>query len=57
VAEEVIAYLGPVRERYHEIRGTPQALEATLLSGAVKAREIASQTLNEVRHRMGVGPA
>ena len=57
VAEEVIAYLAPVRERYHEIRGTPAALEATLHSGAVKAREIASQTLNEVRHRMGVGPA
>jgi tryptophanyl-tRNA synthetase len=57
VAEEVVAYLAPVRERYHEIRGTPAALEATLLSGAVKAREIASQTINEVRHRMGVGPA
>jgi tryptophanyl-tRNA synthetase len=57
VAEEVVAYLAPVRERYHEIRGTPPALEATLHSGAVKAREIASQTLNEVRHRMGVGPA
>jgi len=57
VADEVIAYLAPVRERYHEIRGTPQVIEATLLSGAVKAREIASQTLNEVRHRMAVGPA
>ena len=57
VAEEVIAYLAPVRERYDEIRGTPAALEATLHSGAVKAREIAAQTLDEVRHRMGVGPA
>ena len=34
-----------------------EALEAVLAKGAQKARAIASDTLREVRHAMGVGPA
>ena len=57
VAEAVVAYLGPVRERYGELRGDEAALERTLAAGADKARAIATGTLADVREAMGVGPA
>src|SRR5215210_4693129 len=56
VAEAVVDYLAPVRERYEELRPAEAALEQTLTSGAEKAREIASVTLTEVRSAIGVGP-
>ena len=56
VGDEVAAWLAPVRERYHELRGDEAALEATLEAGADKARAIASGTLADVRQAMGVGP-
>ncbi len=56
VAEAVVEYLAPVRERYDELRGDEGALEAVLAAGSEKARAIASDTLADVRHRMGVGP-
>jgi tryptophanyl-tRNA synthetase len=55
VAEAVVEFLAPVRERYEEIRPDEAALEQTLAAGADKAREIASQTLAEVRAAIGVG--
>ena len=57
VADEVVSYLAPVRERYGELRADESALERTLAEGAEKARAIASDTLADVRERMGVGPA
>jgi tryptophanyl-tRNA synthetase len=56
VAAAVIEQLRPVRERYEQLRGDESALEHTLAQGAEKARAIASQTLADVRHHMGVGP-
>ena len=56
VAEAVVAMLAPVRERYAELRGDEQQLEAVLAAGAEKARGIASGTLRDVRGAMGVGP-
>ena len=56
VAEAVVAYLGPVRERYTELRAEETELERVLAEGAGRAREIAAVTLREVRARMGVGP-
>jgi tryptophanyl-tRNA synthetase len=55
VAEEVVAYLRPVRERYAELRPDEAALERTLSEGAERARAIASQTMVKVRARTGVG--
>ncbi len=55
VAAEVVAYLAPVRERYAQLREDEAALEAILARGAEQAREIAVQTLVDVRERMGVG--
>jgi tryptophanyl-tRNA synthetase len=56
VADAVVDWLAPVRERYHELRGDEAALEQTLAAGADKARSIASRTLADVRAAMGVGP-
>jgi tryptophanyl-tRNA synthetase len=55
VAAAVIDYLTPVRERYNELHADRGALEAVLAAGAARAREIASGTLADVRHAMGVG--
>jgi tryptophanyl-tRNA synthetase len=56
VADAVVEYLAPTRERYPAIRSDEQALERTFAEGAEKARAIASETLAEVREAMGVGP-
>ena len=57
VAESVVEYLAPVRERYGELRGDPAGLEDALGRGAEKARSIASGVVAEVRDRMGIGRA
>lgn len=56
VADAVVDYLAPVRERYGEIRRDEPALECTLAAGAAAAREIAAATARDVRAAMGVGP-
>jgi tryptophanyl-tRNA synthetase len=56
VAEAVVDFLTPVRERYDELRPDEAALERALTSGAEKAREIAAGTLAEVREAIGIGP-
>ncbi len=56
VAEAVVDLLGPVQERYAELRPDEAALEQALAAGAEKARAIASATLAEVRDKMGIGP-
>jgi tryptophanyl-tRNA synthetase len=57
VAEAVVEYLRPVRERYEQLRGDEAAIEAVLAAGAEQARELASDTLRDVRAVMGIGPA
>ena len=56
VADAVVEYLRPVRERYLQIRPDEPALESMLAGGADRAREMAEETLREVRRAMGVGP-
>jgi tryptophanyl-tRNA synthetase len=55
VADAVVGYLAPVRERYEEIRADEAGLERVFAAGAEKARPIASETLADVRQAMGVG--
>jgi tryptophanyl-tRNA synthetase len=57
VAEAVVDFLAPVRERYEEIRPDEKALEETLTAGAEKARAIAFETVADVRAAIGVGPS
>ena len=56
VGDAVVEYLAPVRERYESLREDERALERILAAGAEKARAIASETLEDVRRAMGVGP-
>ena len=56
VADEVVTYLAPVRERYEALRADRAALEAALAEGAGRARSNAATTLADVREAMGVGP-
>jgi tryptophanyl-tRNA synthetase len=53
VADGVVELLGPVRERYGELRPDEEGLEQTLAAGAAKARAIAAPIVAEVRDRMG----
>jgi tryptophanyl-tRNA synthetase len=56
VAEEVASLLGPVRERYRELRADEQGLERALAAGAERAREQARPVIADVRAAMGIGP-
>jgi tryptophanyl-tRNA synthetase len=55
VAEEVIALLAGVRERYAAMREDEPALEAVLAEGAARAGELCRPVLADVRAAMGVG--
>ena len=57
VADSVVDWLAPVRERYPELRADEDELEGILEAGADRARSIARETLADVREAMGVGPA
>jgi tryptophanyl-tRNA synthetase len=56
VGDAVAAWLAPVRERYHELRGDEGRLEEILAEGAERARALARPVLEDVRAAMGVGP-
>ena len=56
VAEALVDYLAPVRERYEGLRPDEAQLEGVLAAGAERARAIAADTLADVREAMGVGP-
>jgi tryptophanyl-tRNA synthetase len=57
VAEALVEVLAPVGERYRELRADEDGLGRTLAMGAERAREIAQDTIAEVRPLMGIGPA
>jgi tryptophanyl-tRNA synthetase len=54
LVEVVDSVLDIPRQRYHEYMSNPQAMEAILQAGGEKARQIAQQTMQEVRARIGV---
>ena len=56
VADGVVEYLRPVRERYAELRPDEAAIEGVLAAGAERARGLAAETLADIRRAMGVGP-
>jgi tryptophanyl-tRNA synthetase len=56
VADAVVDYLAPVRERYQALRADEGELERILAEGSEKARAITADTLVDVRQAMGVGP-
>jgi tryptophanyl-tRNA synthetase len=56
VAATIADHLGPIRDRYAELKEDGAALEDVLAEGARKAQSIAAGTLADVREKMGVGP-
>ena len=58
VAEAVVAVVGPIQERYNELRSDDAELQRLLARGANKAREESAPTLERMYERMGfVRPA
>jgi tryptophanyl-tRNA synthetase len=57
VAEAVVEYLSPVRERYEQLRPDETELDRVLALGAEKARAMAAPVVAAVRERMGFGAA
>ncbi len=55
VAEAVVDFLAPVRERYGALRGEESELERVFAAGAERARAIAVETVADVREAMGFG--
>ncbi len=53
LAEDIISYTAPIRERIIEILGDDEYLAKVAKLGAEKARESASKTLNEVKEVIG----
>ena len=54
VAEAVVELFAPVRERYAELVADPAHLDAVLVDGASRAREVAADTMSAVRERVGL---
>lgn len=57
LADEVVACLSPIQERYHALRSDQVGLERMLAAGAERARETAAAVMSDVRGAMGIGPA
>jgi tryptophanyl-tRNA synthetase len=53
VAEAVVGLLGPIQQRYSELRADETELRAMLARGADKAREASAPTLEQMYERMG----
>ncbi len=54
LAENMNAELGPIRQRYQELTGSPDKVRQIMAEGAEQARPIARRTLEEVRERTGL---
>jgi tryptophanyl-tRNA synthetase len=54
LADNIVAALAPIRERAAALEAQPGRVEEILAEGAEKARRIATETMREVRERMGL---
>lgn len=57
LADNIAASFAPFRERAGELHDRPEHVADLLAEGAEKAREVAAETMREVRDRMGFLPA
>ena len=53
LAEVIIEGLSPIQKKYKELSANPDYLKKVLRDGAEKAKNIASQTMAEVRSKIG----
>ena len=54
VADALVGYLAPVRERYADLVADPGHLDAVLADGATRAQAVAERTMASVRDRVGL---
>ncbi|HHV79399.1 MAG TPA: tryptophan--tRNA ligase [Firmicutes bacterium] len=54
LAKALVDFLAPITERRRQVEAQPGLVEDVLRDGAARAREVASQTLAEVRDVMGI---
>jgi tryptophanyl-tRNA synthetase len=54
VFELYLETLTPARTRYEELKSDPEAVERVLVDGAKRARDVAAQTMKEVRATCGL---
>ena len=54
VVDAVLAELAPIQERAQEYRARPETVRAIVAEGCEEARAVARETLDEVRHAMGL---
>jgi tryptophanyl-tRNA synthetase len=54
LADNISNRLAPIRERAAELRARPHEIDAILGDGASRARRVASETMGQVRERMGL---
>jgi tryptophanyl-tRNA synthetase len=54
LAESMVEYLAPIRERSLELRAHPERIHEILVEGAKQARAVAGETMREVRERLGL---
>ena len=53
----LMSFLGPIQEKRRALAAERDLIPSMLEAGARRAREVASRTLEEVRHVMGLGPS
>ncbi|HEU5324681.1 MAG TPA: tryptophan--tRNA ligase [Candidatus Limnocylindria bacterium] len=56
LAERIIEFFRPMRERRQQLAADPAVVEETLAAGAAKVRPIIEATMAEVRAAVGIGP-
>ncbi|MFH0772194.1 MAG: tryptophan--tRNA ligase [Candidatus Omnitrophota bacterium] len=54
LAERIIELLRPIRQKRNELLGDKSRLEGILTAGAERARQVARETLNEVKKAVGI---
>jgi tryptophanyl-tRNA synthetase len=57
LADNMAETLAPIRARAGELNGSPETVATILAEGAAKARELANETMKDVRDRMGFLPS
>jgi tryptophanyl-tRNA synthetase len=55
VLDAVMATLGPIQKRYHELVDDQTTLDALLARGSERVRDVAEHTMQRVRSAVGVG--
>ena len=54
LADRIVRHYAPARERYLELQSNPDRIDEILAAGATRLRPVASDTLSEVRQKMGL---